>query len=648
MRAARTRARGCATRGHRPTHEADLDARLLAQHVLGWDAARFFRVGRRAEPPATFATRLRAAASRAARAASRSPTSSAGQEFWGLRVRGHAGGADPAAGNRADRRGRARAAFRTRRRPRDRRRLHRQRLPGGRDRRERAGAAIVATDISHEALDVARRNASAPRRRRDACRLSHGDLLDGVAGDPFDSIVANPPYVPPGDRPRLQPEVRDYEPAVALFAGPTGCDVDPAARCRGAGRLAPGGYLIFEFGLGQDDAVEQLIVDDARSSRMRRRPANTTCRAFPTQRSWRQTRLADHDRLPVLQDHQPRDSGVDRLRGRASARLQRHQPAGADARARRPEAAHRVAERSRSPATIGSSASRAARGGDREGARHRGGGFRTVFNTNRDAGQTVFHIHLHLLGGRSMAWPPGRSRFVASGISRTAHVRRRLDTTSLTRHARARVGRSRIRLDRQSSRCARMRRVAAVQQHGAHAGAPARPHILTHAVAHHHRLGRRARSPDRSAARKMLGCGFIARAPTTRPRRRSTPRSSKCDWNDARQRCEFEISPIRRPAAASSRSAGATRRTARSAGRPPTRRRSRARRRRAAPAPAHLLDDVPRVADEDLGVVYAHLPARRGAAPRWPLRVEPRRVDLHAVPRAERAGSPRPGTSGPG
>jgi len=35
------------------------------------------------------------------------------------------------------------------------------------------------------------------------------------------------------------------------------------------------------------------------------------------------------------------------------------------------------------------------------------GGFRTVFNTNRDAGQTVFHIHLHLIGGRSMQWPPG-------------------------------------------------------------------------------------------------------------------------------------------------------------------------------------------------------------------------------------------------
>ena len=35
------------------------------------------------------------------------------------------------------------------------------------------------------------------------------------------------------------------------------------------------------------------------------------------------------------------------------------------------------------------------------------GGFRTVFNTNRDAGQTVFHIHLHLVGGRAMTWPPG-------------------------------------------------------------------------------------------------------------------------------------------------------------------------------------------------------------------------------------------------
>src|SRR5262249_40112759 len=36
-----------------------------------------------------------------------------------------------------------------------------------------------------------------------------------------------------------------------------------------------------------------------------------------------------------------------------------------------------------------------------------GGGYRVVFNTNRDAGQTVFHIHLHLIGGRTLTWPPG-------------------------------------------------------------------------------------------------------------------------------------------------------------------------------------------------------------------------------------------------
>jgi histidine triad (HIT) family protein len=38
---------------------------------------------------------------------------------------------------------------------------------------------------------------------------------------------------------------------------------------------------------------------------------------------------------------------------------------------------------------------------------HSAGGFRTVFNTNREAGQTVFHVHLHLLGGRAFHWPPG-------------------------------------------------------------------------------------------------------------------------------------------------------------------------------------------------------------------------------------------------
>ena len=49
----------------------------------------------------------------------------------------------------------------------------------------------------------------------------------------------------------------------------------------------------------------------------------------------------------------------------------------------------------------------AARRGNRRERGIDAGGYRTVFNTNRDAGQTVFHIHLHLIGGRSLAWPPG-------------------------------------------------------------------------------------------------------------------------------------------------------------------------------------------------------------------------------------------------
>ena len=54
---------------------------------------------------------------------------------------------------------------------------------------------------------------------------------------------------------------------------------------------------------------------------------------------------------------------------------------------------------------VGELARRAARIAEERGIS--ASGYRTVFNTNRDAGQTVFHIHLHLLGGRPMSWPPG-------------------------------------------------------------------------------------------------------------------------------------------------------------------------------------------------------------------------------------------------
>ena len=87
-------------------------------------------------------------------------------------------------------------------------------------------------------------------------------------------------------------------------------------------------------------------------------------------------------------------------------RLSRHQSAGADAHPGRSARARPLAQRSEpTPRLLGRLSLAAARSRKTEGIAE--SGYRTVINTNRDAGQTVFHIHLHLLGGRSMAWPPG-------------------------------------------------------------------------------------------------------------------------------------------------------------------------------------------------------------------------------------------------
>jgi release factor glutamine methyltransferase len=119
-------------------------------------------------------------------------------------------------------------------------------------------ASVVATDISEAALVIARRNA---RRHgvADRIRFVHANMLDTL--DDFDLIVANPPYVRQGDRRALQPEVRDYEPGVALFGGDSGFDLVVSVVEQAAARLRPGGFLIFEFGFGQDVAVEELLAN---------------------------------------------------------------------------------------------------------------------------------------------------------------------------------------------------------------------------------------------------------------------------------------------------------------------------------------------------------------------------------------------------
>jgi len=124
---------------------------------------------------------------------------------------------------------------------------------------ERSAVRAIATDISEDALVVAARNAER-HGVADRVQFTRADLLDGVVG-PFDLIVCNPPYVREPDRPALQPEVRDHEPEVALFGGPDGLDLIARLVADAPARLSPRGHILFEFGNGQDEAVEDLVAD---------------------------------------------------------------------------------------------------------------------------------------------------------------------------------------------------------------------------------------------------------------------------------------------------------------------------------------------------------------------------------------------------
>jgi release factor glutamine methyltransferase len=120
-------------------------------------------------------------------------------------------------------------------------------------------AQIFATDISEAALAVAHANA-ARHGVADRVQFFDGDLLEPVAGERFDIVVSNPPYVAETDRESLAVEVRDYEPVLALFAGADGLDVYRRLIPAALGALIPGGFVAFEIGCGQKAVVESLLV----------------------------------------------------------------------------------------------------------------------------------------------------------------------------------------------------------------------------------------------------------------------------------------------------------------------------------------------------------------------------------------------------
>jgi release factor glutamine methyltransferase len=120
-------------------------------------------------------------------------------------------------------------------------------------------ATITAVDLSLDALDIAQSNIR-EHRFSDRIRILKSDLLESLENEqPFDAIVSNPPYVARGDAPTLHPQVRDFEPHAALFAGDSGLDIYRSLIPQAERLLKPGGLLALEFGFDQADDLRAML-----------------------------------------------------------------------------------------------------------------------------------------------------------------------------------------------------------------------------------------------------------------------------------------------------------------------------------------------------------------------------------------------------
>jgi len=128
-------------------------------------------------------------------------------------------------------------------------------------------ARIIATDISAAALEVARRNAThhGVMSRIDfikcnlADSLMHGARITGHESRPFDLIASNPPYIGREEAATLPREVREHEPAIALFGGETGAEIYAPLIAQAATLLKPGGMLALELGHNSAVHVSRLL-----------------------------------------------------------------------------------------------------------------------------------------------------------------------------------------------------------------------------------------------------------------------------------------------------------------------------------------------------------------------------------------------------
>lgn len=138
---------------------------------------------------------------------------------------------------------------------------------------EGAFDAVDAIDLSVDALAVARANLNAiPPDRRDRVRFHHGALLAPVAGQSFGAVVSNPPYISPAEAEALPRLVRDWEPAMALFAAEEGMAIIRALVPQAAGVLLPGGLLALEVDARRADLAAAAVQDDGRFTAVETRP----------------------------------------------------------------------------------------------------------------------------------------------------------------------------------------------------------------------------------------------------------------------------------------------------------------------------------------------------------------------------------------
>jgi len=122
---------------------------------------------------------------------------------------------------------------------------------------ERRSATIAAVDASKDALEIASRNIG--RLQLTNVSLLHGSWFAPLAGQRFDLIAANPPYIGQDD-PDLAPDVRRHEPTMALISGVTGFEALDLIVREAPAHLDPGGWLVLEHGWKQAEAVRERLV----------------------------------------------------------------------------------------------------------------------------------------------------------------------------------------------------------------------------------------------------------------------------------------------------------------------------------------------------------------------------------------------------